>query len=130
MNVNSMQAPFREGERGEIVPASVCTVNGRHLSWRESCRWVALLFLLCLGDALFTLVQVNNGASELNPLMDYLLKAGHDVFLFWKMTVTVLSLFVLGVYLPRYRWARSCFGALTLVYGCLCIYHLVGFALA
>src|SRR6185437_13934105 len=61
--------------------------------------------LLCVGDAFLTLVLLQGGAFELNPLMAELLYRSVAAFAAWKMAMTGTSI-VLMVVLARYRFMR------------------------
>jgi hypothetical protein len=53
------------------------------------------IFALNLCDAIFTIVHIERGASELNPLTDYLLSFGNPVFLLVKGTIVIPFLWLL-----------------------------------
>ena len=50
-----------------------------------------LILLLSSSDAFFTLLLINNGAVELNGLMDVLLKSSPTIFVLYKIMLTSLS---------------------------------------
>ncbi len=54
-----------------------------------------LIILMCCLDAFFTLLLINNGAMEMNILMDWLIKKDIQTFAAVKMAVTSLALLVL-----------------------------------
>jgi len=58
---------------------------------------VAILFLSLI-DALLTLLLIEHGAVEVNPLMAYYLKIGPQVFITVKYLLTSLSVFILAVF--------------------------------
>jgi hypothetical protein len=62
---------------------------------------ILLILLLSMLDALFTLVLIDNGAVEINPLMAFYLEVGPGVFLTVKYVLTCLSLFVLLMFSHR-----------------------------
>jgi hypothetical protein len=51
----------------------------------------AVVLLLSLGDAVMTLFLVSHGAIELNPIMDYFLKAGSVYFVVVKYSLTAAA---------------------------------------
>ena len=53
------------------------------------------IVLLCVADAFFTLQLISLGATELNPLMAYLLDKGLYLFVGIKMALTVSAIIVL-----------------------------------
>jgi len=62
---------------------------------------ILLILMLSTLDALFTLLLINNGAVEINPLMAFYLEVGPGVFLAVKYVLTCLSLFVLLMFSHR-----------------------------
>jgi hypothetical protein len=58
---------------------------------------IALILVFSLMDAFFTLILVDHGATELNPLMAFYLNIGPAVFIMVKYGMTSLSIFVLLV---------------------------------
>lgn len=58
---------------------------------------VAILFLSLI-DALLTLLLIEHGAVEVNPLMAFYLKIGPQVFITVKYMLTSLSVFILAVF--------------------------------
>ncbi|HHP7234413.1 MAG TPA: DUF5658 family protein [Desulfobacterales bacterium] len=62
---------------------------------------ILLILLLSMLDAFFTLVLIDNGAVEINPLMAFYLEVGPGVFLTVKYVLTCLSLFVLLMFSHR-----------------------------
>ncbi len=51
----------------------------------------AIILLLSLADAVMTLFLVSHGAIELNPIMDYFLKAGSVYFVVVKYSLTAAA---------------------------------------
>jgi len=92
--------------------------------------WLAILLMVfSLLDALFTLTLLSRGGSELNPVMDALLR--HDVraFALAKMALTAIPAALLVatanvVVFGRLR-ARSLLAALTGLYAGLMVYELL-----
>ena len=85
--------------------------------------WAAVILLLCVADAVLTVGHVSRGARELNPLMAYLLAEGTIPFLTVKLALSSFALAALAAFLPRYRYARTCFGTLGAIYGAVLCYH-------
>ena len=92
----------------------------------SSMLWPLLLvlgiFFLNIFDAFCTLIWLQRGGSEGNPLMDLAIQAGDSVFLFQKCIVAGLWLLVLLVH-KNFRIARIGLWVLLVVYGVLAAYH-------
>jgi len=58
---------------------------------------IVLILIFSLLDAFFTLVLIDYGATELNPLMSFYLNIGPTTFISVKYGMTSLSIFVLLV---------------------------------
>lgn len=56
---------------------------------------VILVLSLSLIDAMLTLILLSQGAKELNPVMDYYLGHGPEVFLTVKYGLTAFSVFII-----------------------------------
>jgi hypothetical protein len=63
------------------------------------------ILLLSVGDAFLTLVLLQGGASEVNPIMAVLVYRSVAMFAALKMAMTSVSV-VLMVFLARYRFMR------------------------
>jgi hypothetical protein len=86
---------------------------------------VALLmaiFLLNVGDAFFTMLWLDRGGREANPVMDFFLDIGPIAFLMQKCLVVGFWLVLLLVH-KNFRFARIGLYASLLVYGILMIIH-------
>ncbi len=59
---------------------------------------VVSILLLCAMDALLTLVLLNHGGVELNPVMAVLIEKDATLFLTVKLTITAVNLVVLLVH--------------------------------
>ena len=59
---------------------------------------ILLILLFCIMDAFFTLILVDHGARELNPLMAFYLTLGPTTFVSVKYTLTGASVLLLIVY--------------------------------
>ncbi len=113
---------FWGGRRREVRRAS----DSRHVYVdRFSPGWLfALLFLfvLCLSDGLLTLIHLQNGGIEENPLMDLLLKEGMRTFLVVKLLATTTGIVLLCLH-KNHRSVRLLMGILLALYGGLLGYH-------
>ncbi len=90
--------------------------------------FVAIIGVLCLSllDALFTLILLARGATELNPVMEYYLSHGPRTFLFVKYGLTALSVLLIvllnNTFATRYRVGTgmllhlfaACFGSVVI----------------
>ena len=92
--------------------------------------WLVVMWivLMNIADSFFTLVHLQNGGVEANPMAQALLRTGREGFVFWKCGLIGLALVVLTVHknFPMARlglWISA--GAYTLL---LC-YHLALFFL-
>ena len=111
--------------------------NGRreedHSSYvdRYTRRDVALLisiFVLNVGDALFTMRWLDRGGLEANPVMDFFLDIGPGAFLAQKCLVVGFWLLILLVH-KNFRFARAGLYASLAVYAVLMAVHLAIIAL-
>ncbi len=78
--------------------------------WYDVKLLVMALSLLLLSslDAAMTMHLLNNGAVELNPLMDYLLRQGARVFIVTKIAMTSICIIVLVAHYHSriFNWLR------------------------
>jgi hypothetical protein len=107
--------------RGEEQAGTFVDVYGSRL-------WLVVMWvvLMNIADSFFTLVHLQNGGVEANPMAQALLRTGREGFVFWKCGLIGLALVVLTVHknFPMARvglWVSA--GAYTLL---LC-YHLALF---
>jgi hypothetical protein len=105
----------------------------RHLAmtdWFQP-QWLAtaiVILLLSSMDALFTLELVSRGATEINPLMEPLVRGSGHGFAFWKLGLTAFGVVVLTL-LARMRLLGR-FAVGWILYLVLCGYLvLVGYEL-
>ena len=56
------------------------------------------VLLLCCTDAVLTLNLIQNGASEINPFMAWLLSINQNLFFFTKVALTATGVIVLVAY--------------------------------
>jgi len=82
------------------------------------------IFTLNIGDALFTLLWLQRGGAEGNPVMQAMLDIGVGAFLFQKCIIVGLWLLVLTVH-RNYRAARLGLWSTLTVYTLIVMYHLV-----
>lgn len=114
------QAPRRAGEReGSFVDR-----YGRRLFLLVV--WIALMNI---GDSFFTLVHLQAGGVELNPVAQLMLTTGRWNFVFVKSILIALALIVLAVH-KNFYLARIGLWTAAGTYTCLVAYHLLLFRLA
>jgi hypothetical protein len=82
------------------------------------------IFILNIGDAAFTLLWLQRGGGEGNPVMQFMLDIGVGAFLFQKCIVVGIWLLVLTAH-RNYRTARVGLWSTLSVYTLLIVYHLV-----
>lgn len=103
----------RRGEDGEVYVDRF---------GRGDVMLVLAIFFLNIFDAFCTLIWLQRGGTEGNPIMDLAIQAGDSVFLFQKCFVAGLWLLVLLVH-KNFRIARIGLWVLLVVYGALAGYH-------
>ena len=93
-------------------------------------QWLAVgivILLLCGADAVLTLTLIGDGATEINPIMDPLVRGSGHSFAYWKFGLTALGVVILTL-LARLRFYGKAVG--WVLYGVLGIYSvLVGYEL-
>lgn len=82
--------------------------------------WIALMNV---ADSFFTLVHLQNGGTEVNPIAGMLLLTGRPAFLLLKSGLIGLALLVLCVH-KNFFLARIGLWVATLSYTVLLVYHL------
>ena len=82
-----------------------------------------LLVVLSVLDALFTMVCIQRGGSELNPFMRLALSYGPETFFTTKMILTVIPAIVLA-YLSRFRAANYGLYVVNVIYIGILFIHL------
>jgi hypothetical protein len=87
------------------------------------------VFFFHVLDAFFTLVHLQQGATELNPLMRVLLGYHEGWFLGVKLGLAGFGVVFLGIH-QNFPMVRGAVAFLFLVFGLLLGYHLVVFAAA
>jgi Domain of unknown function (DUF5658) len=102
--------------------------EGRHAYVDGLARRTVVLALLVFGgsllDAGLTLLHLEDGGSEANPLMHLALAHGPTVFIALKLSLTGLAAWWLAAH---QQWSLAVRGlhALALGYGMVVVYHLV-----
>ncbi len=95
--------------------------------WPHMLCAVALM-LFSISDAIFTLLLLQQGGKELNPVMDYFLQMGIFEFISAKMLITFLCVFFFvaswNFLIFRYFRVRNFLFASLLIYTVLIIYEL------
>jgi Domain of unknown function (DUF5658) len=82
--------------------------------------WVALMNV---ADSFFTLIHLQHGGSEANPIAAVLLLTGRTNFVFWKSALIAAALLVLCIH-KNFSVARYGLWAAALCYTLLLGYHL------
>lgn len=85
---NGMRSSIRRAEDRQRIVA---------LDRYRPSLFIGIMMVLCLSllDALLTLILVAQGARELNPVMQYYLSHGPQVFLLVKYGITVFSVLII-----------------------------------
>lgn len=102
---------------GEVEGAFVDLYGGR--------LWMALLWvaLLNVADSYFTLVHLQAGGVELNPVADALLHSGRLGFVVWKSLLIGIALLVLCIH-KNFFLAKAGLMFSASAYTVLLLYHL------
>ena len=111
----------RAPRRREELEGSFVDVYGRRLLLLI--LWVALMNI---GDSFFTLVHLQAGGVELNPVAKLLLTTGRWNFVFVKSILIGLALIVLAIH-KNFHLARIGLWTAAGTYTCLVAYHLLLF---
>lgn len=82
------------------------------------------IFMLNIGDALFTLLWLQRGGGEGNPIMQAMLDIGVGAFLFQKCIIVGVWLLILTAH-RNYRAARLGLWSTLTIYTLIILYHLV-----
>lgn len=80
------------------------------------------IFILNVGDAFFTMLWLDRGGREANPVMDFFLDIGPTAFLAQKCLVVGFWLLILMAH-KNFRFARIGLYAALVVYGVLILLH-------
>ncbi|HNR98134.1 MAG TPA: DUF5658 family protein [Planctomycetota bacterium] len=122
----AFQPSAREDGR-RVETGGACAAARGRLAFSETAAWACVIFLLCVLDTACTVIHVRGGATEINPLMNYVLAMGPEFFVALKVVVSMAALGVLCVLLPRVRRGRMCFLLVGAPYFAVCCYHASGF---
>jgi hypothetical protein len=118
-------------ERRRIAPRRGVERHAVVTDWFHP-QWLAttmLILLLCAADAILTITLISHGASEINPLMEWLLKGTGQRFAFVKLGLTITGVVVLTAF-ARIRIFGGSTAAGVLLYVVLAGYiALVGYEL-
>ena len=89
---------------------------------------VLTIFVLvaCALDALWTLIHLDRGASEWNPLMARVLEGGPDFFVAVKITITALGVWLIAAH-QNFRVGRQGLYLIAGGYVALLAYHVALF---
>ncbi len=115
------------GRRKTVRRAS--DFNGKYYTDRRRPGLSALIIfiiVMCILDYGFTLVHLNRGAVELNPLMAMAINMGDNYFFLVKYLITAIGLFILYLCKDFFPIHEVIF-AVFILYFSLIIYHIVGF---
>lgn len=100
------KGPRREQDRG------IANNDWHHPQWLAVS---ILILLLCIADALLTLTLLDNGASEVNPLMDALIGGPGRSFALWKVGLTSAGVVLLVLMAQLRAFGRLPVGAILYV---------------
>ncbi|MBJ18599.1 MAG: hypothetical protein GY910_18255 [bacterium] len=89
---------------------------------RQDAVLLLSIFLLNVGDAFFTLLWLERGGREANPMMDFFLDIGPGAFLAQKCLVVGFWLLILLVH-KNFRFARIGLYASLCIYAVLMLIH-------
>lgn len=78
---------------------------------------------LCVLDALFTLLYIQRGGGELNPVMRVMIDTGTGTFLAVKFGLTLFGMAFLCLH-KNFRFVRELVVIILALYGLLTVYHL------
>lgn len=100
-------------------------LRGRYID-RSTGRHLALILLLMIFitlDAMSTLYILDNGGTEVNPLMERALQRGVGWFLMIKLGPLPIAFLLLSIH-RYFVWVKSALILLVVIYGTLALYHL------
>ena len=109
----------REGDRR--LMGAVNSYVDRYEAWLAAA--LVAIASLCAFDAVFTLLYIQKGGSEANPIMAEVIEWGPVPFLVIKCLVTNIGLLVLCLH-KNFRYVKGVIGALLGAYSALLVYHL------
>jgi hypothetical protein len=90
---------------------------------------ILIVVFLSMVDAILTLFLVNNGATEINPIMAYCLSLGSSTFILAKYALTCISVLMLlilsNVFIARIQiYAKTIFHYIIGVFSCVILWEL------
>lgn len=110
---------WRDAERHRRPISPMQAINLSH-----RVVFLVLFLVVCSAlDALFTILHLQQGASEINPLMAMALSQGIDSFVSVKMSLTGLGVLLLAMY-RNFQFSLKSLQGLAVIYGVLLAYHL------
>jgi hypothetical protein len=140
MKKSASERRFQPNRRQRSMPfLGISRSHGRRSVGRRGCEAdntyvdrpspevviLVIFVVICSAlDALLTLLHIQQGGSEANPIMALALNQGIHSFLGLKMTMTVIGALVLAIHQNFWLGLRSLY-AMALVYAGLLMYHAV-----
>jgi hypothetical protein len=86
--------------------------------------WVLLLFVLNIFDAAFTLIILDRGGHEVNPLIHWLIGNSGDHFISWKFAILSGSIIILCLH-SKFRIVKPVFYFSTVIYSLVVLYQMI-----
>jgi len=86
--------------------------------------WVLLLFVLNIFDAAFTLIILDRGGYEVNPLIHWLIGTSGDHFISWKFAILSGSIIILCLH-SKFRIVKPVFYFSTVIYSVVVLYQMI-----
>jgi hypothetical protein len=86
--------------------------------------WVLLLFVLNIFDAAFTLIILDRGGHEVNPLIHWLIGTSGDHFISWKFAILSDSIIILCLH-SKFRMVKPVFYFSTVIYSVVVLYQMI-----
>ncbi|MBL8858262.1 MAG: hypothetical protein JNL28_07165 [Planctomycetes bacterium] len=117
---------MRGGRRA--IPRRVEEVENSFVDLYSSGLLFAILWVALMNsaDSFFTIVHLQNGGEEANPIANVLLLTGRVSFVVLKSSIISLALLVLCVH-KNFHLARLGLWTSAVAYTCLLVYHLALF---
>jgi hypothetical protein len=115
----SLMGGRRAGDRRDAQAANIYV--DRYEPWLAAA--LVAIAALCAFDAVFTLLYIQKGGSEANPIMAAVIEWGPRPFLILKCVITNVGLVILCLH-KNFRYVKQTIGALLGIYGALLVYHL------
>lgn len=86
--------------------------------------WVLLLFVLNIFDAALTLIILDRGGHEVNPLIHWLIGTSGDHFISWKFAILSGSIIILCLH-SKFRIVKPVFYFSTVIYSIVVLYQMI-----